>query len=221
MKLHHFLILASLTLLPATYAADFPKQFQVLVVGNSISQHRPSKTIGWTNNWGMAASTKSHDYLRLLTSKMLGSQLNPKITIISVSSFERGIQPIDELLELIEARAYDLVILQAGDNVSKNSTAQYQFLEGYLKIAKRAVSLTGKGSRVACVGLWRGSPSFDQRIREVCDRVSGRFVMIRDLSEQQANLGSHSYPNLSESIQRHPGDKGMLEIANRIRDELN
>ena len=35
---------------------------RVLFVGNSITLHGPRPQIGWTNNWGMAASARDKDY---------------------------------------------------------------------------------------------------------------------------------------------------------------
>ena len=39
---------------------------RVLFVGNSITLHGPRPQIGWTNNWGMAASSRDRDYVLLL-----------------------------------------------------------------------------------------------------------------------------------------------------------
>ena len=39
---------------------------RVLFVGNSITLHGPRPQIGWTNNWGMAASARDKDYVHLL-----------------------------------------------------------------------------------------------------------------------------------------------------------
>ena len=39
---------------------------RVLFVGNSITLHGPSPKIGWTNNWGMAATARDKDYVHLL-----------------------------------------------------------------------------------------------------------------------------------------------------------
>ena len=40
---------------------------RVLFLGNSITLHGSLPKIGWTNSWGMAASTKEKDYVHLVT----------------------------------------------------------------------------------------------------------------------------------------------------------
>ena len=40
--------------------------FRVLIYGNSIALHGPKADIGWTNNWGMAASAPEKDFAHLV-----------------------------------------------------------------------------------------------------------------------------------------------------------
>ena len=39
---------------------------RVLVYGNSIALHGPKPDIGWTNDWGMAASAREKDFAHLV-----------------------------------------------------------------------------------------------------------------------------------------------------------
>ena len=47
---------------------------RVLFVGNSITLHGPRPQIGWTNNWGMAATARDRDYVHLLQKKIVEVQ---------------------------------------------------------------------------------------------------------------------------------------------------
>ena len=43
---------------------------KILFVGNSISRHAPKPEVGWTGDWGMAASEAEKDYLHLIVAKI-------------------------------------------------------------------------------------------------------------------------------------------------------
>ena len=55
---------------------------RVLFVGNSITLHGPRPQIGWTNNWGMAATARDKDYVHLLQKKMILRQMENLIRLI-------------------------------------------------------------------------------------------------------------------------------------------
>ena len=43
---------------------------RVLFLGNSITRHPPLASIGWNNDWGMAASAREKDYAHVLASAL-------------------------------------------------------------------------------------------------------------------------------------------------------
>ena len=43
---------------------------RVLFFGNSITRHEPNESIGWSGDWGMAASCKEKDYVHLVVAEL-------------------------------------------------------------------------------------------------------------------------------------------------------
>ena len=78
---------------------------KILFLGNSITLHAPAPDIGWTGDWGMAASAREKDYVhRLLDriSKEAGGV--PKVMIRNIAEFERK-QTDFNISEALEGRA--------------------------------------------------------------------------------------------------------------------
>ncbi len=92
---------------------------RILFLGNSITLHAPAANIGWTGNWGMAASSEDKDFVHLLTeqvAKAAGGK--PKIIVRNIADFERGLETFDIQERLKEELAFrpELVILAIGEN---------------------------------------------------------------------------------------------------------
>ena len=92
------------------------KTERLLVLGNSITRHGPAPKIGWTGDWGMAASAEEKDFVHLV-SRGLGS---PALKAMNIADFERDLEASD-----VQARfkaAWDfkptLVIVAIGENVA-------------------------------------------------------------------------------------------------------
>ena len=43
---------------------------KILFLGNSITRHGPSQAVGWSGDWGMAASAREKDFVHLVTSSL-------------------------------------------------------------------------------------------------------------------------------------------------------
>jgi hypothetical protein len=50
-----------------------PQPIRVLVLGNSITQHGPSDAVGWTGDWGMAATSIEKDFVHVLQKHLIDS----------------------------------------------------------------------------------------------------------------------------------------------------
>ena len=67
-----------------------------MTLGNSITLHGPLESIGWTGNWGMAASEESKDYVHLLTKQIAeAAQGSPETMVQNIADFERNYAAYD------------------------------------------------------------------------------------------------------------------------------
>ena len=61
---------------------------RVLFVGNSITLHGVSPSIGWHGEWGMAASEKAKDYVHLMMDKIDELLPHTRYAICQVAEWE-------------------------------------------------------------------------------------------------------------------------------------
>jgi hypothetical protein len=102
---------------PIVQAQEFQR---VLFLGNSITLHGPMPSIGWTNNWGMAASAPEKDCVHLITQGLRKKDgLAPEILVKNIAGFERQYTTCDTSVLVKEARAFnpDLILVAIGGNV--------------------------------------------------------------------------------------------------------
>ena len=71
---------------------------KILFLGNSITLHGPAESIGWSGNWGMAASAAEKDYVHLLIAHVKKvAQGEPQVMVSNVADFERSGTESDSL----------------------------------------------------------------------------------------------------------------------------
>ena len=93
---------------------------KVLFLGNSITLHGPLESIGWTGNWGMAASAPDKDYVHLLSARLAEvSNGKPHTMVRNVADFERQYASFDVQSKFMEEHDFkaDLIIIAIGENV--------------------------------------------------------------------------------------------------------
>ncbi len=191
---------------------------RVLFVGNSITLHGPRPTIGWTNNWGMAASALDKDYVHLLQKKIVAVQPEAQCCLLQVAgSIERSFYKPDWNCEksFKWARAFkpDVIVLFFGANVPKDydagklesprtfGAAVDAFVE-YLNPDGKALVLISEG--------FYDRPKLDAEKAAVAKKRGCVFVDMKDI---RARKDSHGRYN-------HPGDLGMQLIADRFWEQM-
>jgi lysophospholipase L1-like esterase len=97
------------------------QEFQkILFLGNSITLHGPKPDIGWTNNWGMAASSADKDCVHRITQGLKKKDGTlPQTLIKNIAGFERQYTTFDTSALVKEARQFnpDLIVVGIGENV--------------------------------------------------------------------------------------------------------
>ena len=66
---------------------------KMLFLGNSITLHGPAPEIGWTGDWGMAASAREKDYVHQLLDRVSKSSGGtPKVMVRNIADFDKRIE---------------------------------------------------------------------------------------------------------------------------------
>jgi len=189
---------------------------RVLFVGNSITLHGPRPQIGWTNNCGMAASTRDKDYVHLLQKKITAVRPDAQCCLLQVAaSFERAFFKEDWSCErsFKWAREFkpDVIVLFFGANVPKDydagtiSPAPARTFGEALDAFRTYLDPEGKALVLFSQGFYI-RPKLDAEKESVAKKRGDVFVNMEDV---RARKDAHGRFN-------HPGDLGMELIAERF-----
>lgn len=192
---------------------------RILYLGNSITLHGPAPQIGWTGNFGMAATSEANDYVHLLTRRIAtAAKGEPQIRVRNIADFERNYGAYDVAAELKAELAFqpELVIVAIGENVAalKEDGARDRFrmaVEGLLK------TLDGGGHPTIVVrsGFW-ADPAKDEALQQSAKLVGATFVDIHTLGADPTMAARSERKIEHDGVAGHPGDKGMKAIADAI-----
>jgi hypothetical protein len=192
---------------------------RILFLGNSITLHGPKADIGWSGNWGMAASSADKDYVHQVTSALAQhTGAEPQIKVVNVAEFERNYATYDVDLKLRDAFAFDpdLVILAIGENVPPFQTedAKAQFKAGVMSILRCAVARR-RPMLVVRSSFWPNAAK-DEALRQACNEAGGIFVNAGPLGQDPANRAASERSFAHAGVAGHPGDKGMKALADAL-----
>lgn len=188
------------------------ESLSVLFIGNSITKHGPSDKVGWTGNYGMAATSKDKDYVHVLL-----ELLNDKISIndykvLNVAGWERNFFIEKSLYNLENSFNPDVIIVRLGENINEEYAEKNNFkLE--LKNLIEHFDTKGKAHIIITNTFWP-RPYLNQTLYKLANEKHYQFADISDLWNDQSNAAFGKFNNIF--VQRHPSDKGMHEIARRI-----
>jgi hypothetical protein len=213
------LLLAVITNTKAEERSALPKAKRILFLGNSITLHGPSASVGWMNNWGMAASAQEKDYVHVLVSsiaKLSGSL--PEARIDNIADFERRYDTYDLDTGLKQHLDFKpgTVVVAIGENVPAltSEDAKTKFKASFTRLLTE-LKKSGQPAIFVRSCFWPDKTK-DDIMRESCMAVGGVFVDISGLSKDESNYARSERSFAHAGVAGHPGDKGMKGIADAL-----
>lgn len=196
------------------------KAKRILLLGNSITRHAPKADIGWTGNWGMAASEESKDYVHLLARRFTEAAggMAAEVRAENIADFEREYRTYDiktRLKPLADFNA-DIVVLAMGENVPTLATEDDKaaFRSAVTTLLKLVM---GNGAPRLFVrsSFWPNAIK-DDILKQVCRDAGGTFVDISTIGRDEKNYARSERHIAHSGVAAHPGDAGMAAIAGAI-----
>jgi hypothetical protein len=191
---------------------------RLLFVGNSITWHAPLDSIGWSGDWGMAASCPENDYVHRVEEMVRGVSAPPAVCICQAAAWERAYKTGGETYPRYEsARAFDadVIVIRLIENCAVedfDATEYKAALDGLLVY----LNGSGKAKVILTTGFWShvGNPA----ILEYAAENALPCVVLDDLGLQPEMRADGLFEHAG--VAAHPGDRGMRVIAERIFAEL-
>lgn len=170
--------------------------------------------MGWTGNWGMAASAADSDYVHLLTDSLKKVNKANTLTIVNEIEFEVNFDTydFDKNLKLYRDAKPDIIILRIGEDVTRTADSvlfekRYVDLLNYLKVNNPDVKILAAGS------VWKD--------RDLANRVMAKYsdyISLISLADDNTNFAFGLFSDFG--IQLHPDNKGMRSISDQIWSAL-
>ena len=191
---------------------------KVLILGNSITRHGVLEEIGWSGDWGMAASSRENDYVHQLNSE-LGADYYMMVRQASVweTRFNEENVLEDNFSEEQEFDA-DIIIFMLGENCHSlvqdkaSQTVFYnklnEFIDYFLAEGKVFILTT-------CV--WENA-LVDETIITIANERNLPIVDLNCVGADSSNLAVGQFEH--GGVASHPGDKGMALIASLLYDKI-
>ena len=195
---------------------------RVLFIGNSITLHGPYPSIGWTNNWGMAASAPEKDFVHIVT-RGIEEHFGRKTSVMvrNLWEFERNYRTWD-MTNLNEMVAFDpqVLVVALGENSPdlRTDADRRDYYQAYRRLFGRF--LDGRRTKPLAVvrGVFWRNAAKDAAMESAARDYALPFVKADFCGEPGMDARDAGWKH--PGIAAHPGDKGMAEIARRILEAL-
>jgi hypothetical protein len=195
------------------------KAGKVLFLGNSITLHGPAPAIGWTGNWGMAATAQDKDYVHLMLAAITkASGGTPEARIDNIADIERQYATIDiagRLKDHLEFKA-DIVVLAIGENTpALASDGEKRAFQDSMVRLLTALKESSAPAIFVRSCFWPDGAK-DEALRQASAAVGATYIDIGSLGADPANAARAERTIEHAGVAGHPGDRGMQAIATAI-----
>ena len=190
--------------------------FKVLIYGNSIALHGPKPDIGWTNDWGMAASAPEKDFAHLVVAGLetkLGKRADFRIRNLAAleRNFTINIASVAEITADVNWKP-DYVVIAIGENVKKFGETEASVYRKFL--ADIARPFVESGARVVMRSpFWKNATKAECTEKAAAD-VGAVYVDASPLGSKDENKAKGLFWH--RGVANHPGDLGMRRLADLI-----
>ncbi len=191
---------------------------EISVIGNSLRRHHLKPSIGWNHEWGMAAGSEDKDYTHLLYRKIgdkfkAAGKPEPTLTlpprsVIAEADWSSWDAPA--------TKSADVLIIQLGDNFrpKEDFDPQRDFIAPYTKMLTD-MKAVNPDRILICVSNWDDDKKFNW-LHTAAKAAGVPFVDINKLSKDRKNRAASEGRFTHNSVNWHPGDRGMAVIADAI-----
>ena len=207
------------TTIEGKYNSNYEKSLKILIIGNSLTYHPISESIGWNHASGMAASNINRDYAHLLIKRISETKkVNVDFKISNLADFERGYKTFDyKVVNSLVAFAPDIVVFQLGENVEESSKNIKEFQPYYEKL----VSFFQNSKKFITTPFFSSNDK-NTMTKDVALLTKSYLV---DLSHlvilNNSNYVKSETLYSNAGINGHPGDFGMKNIEEMLFLTMN
>ena len=183
---------------------------KILFLGNSITLHSPSADIGWTGNWGMAASCEENDYVHQLTASLRKAGKRVEYRAVNVAALERDPENAwPRMAEELLSYGAEILVLRLGENVPPEKKAAFaERLRAVIRDFRKAGV-----RRVFIAGTFWENEELEKRFLSIAQEEDAVYVDLGSLQDEKWQaIGEYAH----EGVAHHPSDRGMRAIADLL-----
>lgn len=218
MKKYIIIILFILLTFVKINAQNYP--LKIAILGNSITGHGYAPEIGWVGDWGMAASAKDKDFVRLIEKEVKSISKSIEVKELNIADFEKNYQGYNldnPNLNTIKNFSPDILVLRIGDNVEDWNMDIPDFHKYLQELVKYVAN--NRAMRVVVTNSFWSSATRDYAFQSFIEKHNYRYVDLKGLYDDKTNTAQGLFIDIG--VAKHPSDKGMQAIKDRIWKELS